>query len=132
MSYLLSIKVGASLTPSTYSTLETLNKRFKNIQGVSSKSLEPLKNLETWKLPKINPKDIVGDPALFRTYASTVNTLIKKFKELQRAGKEDTQEFKNLQTALRRLGVDTSRVDQEVKKLAYSLRKLKQASRVDI
>ncbi len=132
MSYLLSIKVGASLTPSTYSALETLGKRLKTVQGVSEKALEPLKGLEYWKIPKINPKDIAGDPAFFRTYASTVNNLIKRFKELQKAGKEDTQEFKNLQIALKRLGVDTSRVDQEVKKLAYSLRKLRQASKIDL
>ena len=132
MSYLLSIRIGASLTPSTFSALETLNRRLKSVQGVSEKALEPLKNLEYWKLPKVNPKDFVGDPAFFKTYVSSVHTLIKKFKELQKAGKENSQEFKNLQLALRRLGIDTSRVDEEVRKLAHSLRKLRQASKIDL
>lgn len=118
--FTLSIKIGASVSASTLSTLQTLKQELKTLK------------LSSEEVGKTFPEQWKGDFTSFRTYASTVNALVKKLKELKREGKENTRAFYQLQTALKRLGVNTQYLEEEIKRLSYTLRKLKSASKVDL
>ena len=132
--YTLSVKIGASLSPKTLSTLQTLKEQLKTLKLSSENALKDLeeKLSKPWELPKVKAKDFLTDYTSFKTYTSAVHQLIKKFKELKQQGKENTRAFENLTEALKRLGVNTSYIDEEIRRLSYSLRKLKQASKVEL
>ena len=132
--YTLSVKIGASLSPKTLSALQTLKSQLKTLKLSSENALKDLeeKLSKPWELPKVEVKDFLTDYTSFKTYTSTVHELIKKFKELKQQGKENTKAFENLTETLKRLGVNTSYIDEEIKRLSYSLSKLKQASKVEL
>jgi len=132
--YTLSVKIGASLSPKALSTLENLKQELKTLKLTSENSIKSLEKTfsQPWRLPKLDLGEMAKDYTTFKTYTSTVHEMIKKFKELKAQGKENTEAFKNLTQALKRFGISTEYVDEEVKRLSYTLRKLKQASKIDL
>lgn len=132
--YTLSIKIGASLSPKTLSTLQTLKTNLKTLKLSSENALKEFeeKLSRPWELPKVEAKEFLKDFTAFKTYTSTVHQLIKKFKELREQGKENTKAFENLSYALKRLGVNTSYINEEVRRLSYTLRKLRQVSKIEL
>jgi len=130
--FTLGIEISAGISGKTFSALKTLEGKLQSVTQKGLSLASALKEVEHWKLPKVEPIKIVSDTESFISYTKTVHKLIKEFKQLKKEGKENTEEFKKLKTVLKRLGVDTENLEGEISSLASALRKVRERAKIQV
>ena len=130
--FTLGIEITSNLNRKTFSALKTLEDKLTSATKEGLKLSSALKEIEVWKIPKVEPLKLVDNYEGFVSYTKTVHKLTKELKQLQKEGKQNTEEFKKLRATLKRLGIDTENLEGEISSLAYALEKLRQRAHIKV